>query len=125
MSKILVIDDSRSIIDILDNYLTFEGYEVLTAENGNRGIDLIKKHKPDLVVTDIIMPEKDGVEVAMYLKLYYPEIKVVAMSAGGAIFAEDHLSNIRKLGADYVLVKPFTKKEILSAVSAALRTAFV
>ncbi len=114
MSKILVIDDSRSIINILDNYLSYEGYEVITAENGDKGIRLIEKYKPDLVVTDIIMPEKDGVEVTMYLKLYHPEIKVVAMSAGGTIHAEEHLLNIKKLGADYVLEKPFTKEEILA-----------
>ena len=120
MSRILVIDDSRSVLEMVSEYLSSVGHEVLTAENGANGIHMIDKYKPSLVVTDIIMPEKDGVEVAMYLKLYHPGIKLVAMSAGGTIHADEHLAHIRQLGADQVLSKPFTKSEILSKVNETL-----
>lgn len=120
MSKILVIDDSQSIIDMMGDFLSAEGHEVLTAENGNTGIQMIKKYRPSLVVTDIIMPEKDGVEVTLFLRMNYPEIKLVVMSAGGAIPAEQHLLHMSQLGAEHMLVKPFSKSDMLSAVNKAL-----
>ena len=98
-------------------FLLKEGFNVLSAGNGNMGIKMIEQEHPDVVITDIIMPEKDGVEVALFLKMNYPDIKIIAMSSGGAISADEHLSYIYKLGADAVLPKPFTREEILGAVS--------
>ena len=117
MSRILVIDDSRTITELLWNCLSSEGFEVITAENGNEGIKAIEEYQPDLVVTDIIMPERNGIEVVMYLNLYYPDTRVIAMSSGGTISAQDHLINIEKLGADFALKKPFSSEELLSAIS--------
>ena len=125
MQRILVIDDSTFITEILHHYLTSEGYEVLTAEDGEQGIEIIEKYKPELVVTDVIMPVKNGVEVVLHVQLFHPEIKIIAMSSGGTIMAEDHLSRIIGLGADYVLNKPFTKREFLSTVTTAIEKEYV
>ena len=106
--------------DMLWNCLSSEGFDVITAENGNQGIKAIEEYRPDLVLTDIIMPEKNGIEVAMYLRMNYPDIRVIAMTSGGTISAQDHLNNIMKLGADYMLKKPFKKDEVLHAISSAM-----
>ena len=116
MSKILVIDDSRTMIEMLWSCLTKEGFQVLTAENGSEGIKAIEMYNPDIVITDIIMPVKSGVEVVMHLKFNHPATKVIAMSSGGVISARNHLSNIKKLGADSILSKPFNREEVLSAI---------
>ena len=120
MNRVLVIDDSRTMTDMLWNCLSSEGFDVITAENGNQGIKAIEEYRPDLVLTDIIMPEKNGIEVAMYLRMNYPDIRVIAMTSGGTISAQDHLNNIMKLGADYMLKKPFKKDEVLHAISSAM-----
>lgn len=117
MYKILIIDDSKVLRDMLWDCLSGEGFKVITAADGNEGINLVGQFRPDLVITDIIMPEKDGIEVTMYLKQYHPDIRIIAMSSGGTISAQNHLSIISKLGADYVLVKPFNKEGILEAIS--------
>ena len=120
MQQILVIDDSNFITETLHHYLSFEGYEVLIATDGAQGIEMIDEYKPELVVTDVIMPIKNGVEVVLHLRSFHPEITIIAMSSGGTILAEDHLSKILILGADFVLNKPFTRRELLSTVAIAL-----
>ena len=115
MKRVLVIDDSITITGILRSYLADEGFDVITAGNGNEGIKMIEEYHPDLVITDIIMPERNGIEVVMHLKFHHPEIRIIAISSGGTITAREHLANIQKLGADYILEKPFTRDEILSA----------
>lgn len=117
MCKILVIDDSRIITDMLRNYLTNEGFEVITAEDGSEGIKAIDEYHPDLVITDIIMPKKNGIEVVMHLKFNRPSIRVIAMSSGGTISAKEHLSNVMRLGADFILKKPFSYEEIHLAIT--------
>jgi CheY-like chemotaxis protein len=107
MYRILVIDDSKAIAERLQNSLQQEGYEVNIASNGQNGLEIIRDYVPDLVITDILMPVMDGVEVVLYLKKNYPKIKVIAMTSGGYIKAGNHLQVIKQLGADYTLVKPF------------------
>ena len=103
----MVIDDSKAIAERLQNSLQQEGYEVNIATNGFLGLEKIRESTPDLVITDILMPVMDGVEVVLYLKKHYPKVKVIAMTSGGFIKANDHLQVIKQFGADYTLVKPF------------------
>lgn len=117
MFKVLVIDDSSVIVEYIRGNLEKAGYEVLTAENGKSGIEMIDRYDLDLVITDIIMPERDGVEVMMHIKRQYPELRTIVISSGGAISAKDHLSMASMLGADFVMQKPVDSHKLLSTIS--------
>ena len=106
MSQVLVIDDSPIMVSYLKGKLESQGYEVLTAGNGQMGIEMIDTFKPTMVITDLLMPVRDGVEVVLHVRERHPGIRTIAISAGGAIPAGYHLSMVRKLGADYVMPKP-------------------
>ncbi|MCK4992634.1 MAG: response regulator, partial [Bacteroidales bacterium] len=118
MLKVLVIDDSSVIVDYIKGNLEEAGYEVCTADNGKAGIEMIDKYDLDLVITDIIMPERDGVEVMLYIKRLYPDIRTIVITSGGAIAAKDHLSMASKLGADFVIQKPVDPLQLLATISA-------
>lgn len=120
MKKILVIDDEASIRSLLGKMLEREGYFVMTASDGKEGMKLFNKEAFDLVVTDLIMPEKEGVEIIIELRKRYPEIPVIAMSGGGCISPEAYLNMARLLGADAVLEKPVQKKIFLEIVRKSL-----
>ncbi len=106
MTKILVIDDSPSCLEYLEGVLSAKGYGIITADDGLQGIQKIKKHEPGIVVTDIIMPNADGIEVIMYLRKNHPATGIIAISAGGNLHGEVYLNCAKKLGADFVLNKP-------------------
>lgn len=115
--KILVIDDEASIREMVSKMLSDEKYEIFLASNGNEGIKIIKEESDiNLVITDIIMPEKEGIETIFDLKRYYSDIKIIAISGGGRIGAESYLYTAKELGADLVLQKPFIQQDLLDAV---------
>jgi YesN/AraC family two-component response regulator len=117
MAKILVIDDEPSILLMLKKMLEKAGHAVDMALNGREGMELVEKNKPDLVITDIIMPEKEGLETIMALKKNYPKIKIIAISGGGRIGPEGYLPSAKHLGADMVFQKPLVQKEFMDAVA--------
>jgi Response regulator containing CheY-like receiver, AAA-type ATPase, and DNA-binding domains len=117
MAKILVFDDEPSILLMIKKMLEKAGHEVDMALNGREGMELLEKNKPDLVITDIIMPEKEGLETIMTLRKRYPEIKIIAISGGGRIGAEGYLPSAKHLGADMVFQKPLVQKEFMEAVA--------
>jgi len=121
MAHILVIDDDPSIRNILYDILREDGHEVSLAENGNRGIELINKIPFDLVITDLIMPEKEGVETIIEIRNSSPGLRIIAVSGGGRISSQDYLSLAEKLGADMTMSKPFTPGQIKSAVDELLK----
>jgi DNA-binding response OmpR family regulator len=114
--KVLVIDDDVKITRVLDLRLRKAGYQVILAANGEAGLNLFKAEHPDMVITDILMPGKEGLETIMALRRDSPEVKIIAMSGGGRIGAEDYLDLAKKFGAQYTFTKPFTGKEVLQAV---------
>jgi CheY-like chemotaxis protein len=114
--KILVIDDDPKIRRVIDLRLTNAGYQVMVAANGQAGLSLFKAQQPNIVITDILMPGKEGLETIMELRRDSPDIKIIAMSGGGRIGADDYLDLAKKFGAQYVFSKPFTGKELLQAV---------
>jgi CheY-like chemotaxis protein len=116
MAKILVIDDEESVRALFVKALQGDGHNVLEAPDGKIGLDLLRKNKPDLVVTDILMPEADGLEAIMAIRKEHPGIKVIAVSGGGKFPAEACLSLAEKLGAAEVLDKPVKLAELLGAV---------
>jgi|NGEPerStandDraft_6_1074524.scaffolds.fasta_scaffold02608_2 CheY-like chemotaxis protein len=117
MAKILVFDDEPSILLMIKKMLERAGHEVDMALNGREGMELLEKNKPDLVITDIIMPEKEGLETIMTLRKKYPEIKIIAISGGGRIGPEGYLPSAKHLGADMVFQKPLVQKEFMEAVA--------
>jgi DNA-binding response OmpR family regulator len=114
--KILVIDDEPAIRSILSRLLSDQGYQVTTAEDGVRGWALFLEQKPDLVITDIIMPEREGVETIRKIRREYPHAKIIAISGGGRLVNYDVLAVARKFGADEVIHKPFDARGLLEAV---------
>lgn len=116
MAGILIIDDDVQILNMLRQTLECEGYDVLEASNGKQGIKLYRENPADLIITDIIMPEKDGIETILELKRDYPDVKIIAISGGGRINPEDYLDIAKKLGAHRIFAKPVERKELLNAV---------
>ena len=117
MARILIIDDDNQFRVMLKIMLENAGYkDIEEAENGQAGMKLIRKSHFDLVITDIIMPDKEGIETIMELKKDFPAIKVIAMSGGGKISADSYLVMAGHLGAGRTLSKPFQYSELVNAV---------
>ncbi len=117
MARILVMDDDEIFRPILREMLEFSGLEVEEAANGAIGLLMCKEKKIDLVISDVIMPEKEGLEVIRELKRDYPNIKIIAMSGGGHIGPVDYLDMAQKLGAHATLMKPFSHQQLMDAVN--------
>lgn len=122
MPRILVIDDESLIRSTVVTILTREGFSVEEASDGEAGIAMFHTNPPDLVITDIFMPNKDGIEIVMELKRSYPRTKIIAMTGGGQTRMMEIASAAKLLGADHILHKPFESESLLEAVNAALGT---
>lgn len=121
MAKILVVDDEVRIRDLLKHMLTADGHQVLFAENGAQGCTLFRQHKPDLLITDLVMPEQNGIDMILELKKEFPAMRVVAISGGGGITGSfDYLPIAKLVGAHHILQKPFGMHELKVAVGDAL-----
>ena len=117
MAKIFVFDDEISILLMVKKMLEKNGHEVETALNGKEGIELFEKGKPDLLITDIIMPEKEGLETIFTIKKKYPDLKIIAISGGGRIGPDEYLPVAKLLGASAVFQKPLIPKEFMQTVT--------
>ncbi|NNJ73066.1 MAG: response regulator, partial [Enterobacterales bacterium] len=102
--------------------LKSEGFDVLTAENGKEGINLLTEQQPDLILTDLLMPEKDGVRVISEVRSNYPHIPIIAMSGGQSVFSPVFLEAASSLGATQTLTKPFADDELIDAIRSVLNT---
>ena len=121
MAKILVIDDEPSILLMIKKMLEKAGHEVDMAINGKEGMQLFEKNQADLLITDIIMPEKEGLETIVEMRKNFPDLKIIAISGGGRISADGYLPGAKLLGANMVFQKPLIQKEFLDAVSFLLK----
>ncbi len=118
MAHILVIDDETQIRILIRNILEHEGHLVTDVPNGKVGMERLKEGSFDLVITDIVMPEKEGIEVIGELVDCFPEIKIIVISGGSRnLDAHNLLTSAKILGAHYALSKPFGCEELLNAVS--------
>ena len=117
MGKVLIIDDEPYILLMLKKMLEKAGYEVDLASNGKEGMELFEKESTDLVITDIIMPDKEGLEIILEMKKKRPDLKIIAISGGGRISPESYLECAAHFGASRVFQKPFKQKELVSAVN--------
>jgi DNA-binding response OmpR family regulator len=117
VSKILVIDDEAEIRAVLREIFEFNGYEVIEAADGNSGVRQFETTNPDLVISDIVMPEQEGIFTIMEIRKKKPGARIIAMSGGGLMATpNDYLQLAQKLGADKVFMKPLDLAELLSAV---------
>lgn len=121
MTRILVVDDEELARFTLREVLESAGYEVAEARNGKECVDRQRATPFDLIVTDIIMPEKEGVETIIELRQDYPTLKIIAISGGGRTRNLDFLKLAQQYGADGILAKPFTDDQLLDAVKEQLR----
>ena len=118
MPQILIIDDDDLFRTLLVDMLTFEGYQTIEAKDGNMGVDLFKKEHPDLVITDILMPEKEGMQTIREIKKESSDAHIIALS--GATTRPDGISYLQlatDLGANRAFAKPFKTAEFLGAVA--------
>jgi CheY-like chemotaxis protein len=113
---IMVVDDNPDIITIVRTILEGKGFNVLSASSGAECLEVLKSHKPDLIVLDIMMPEMDGLEVLTRLKAMseFTNVPVVLLTA--KVQYEDVLGGY-KLGADYYITKPFTSTQLINGIN--------
>ena len=120
--RILIVDDDPGIRRALTSLLSKSGYQVTQANDGLEAIRLWRDQGGDLVITDLHMPEKNGIETILELLSHSPGIRIIAMSGGGQTKRLDLLSNATMLGAVLTIEKPFTLTEMLTLVRQALQT---
>ena len=119
MATILVIDDDEGVRRLLRTVLEQEGHEVLEANDGVRGVALFGKHRPDLAIVDLLMPEKDGIETIREIRRLDGEARLIAMT-GALPLHESSLRVAERLGARRALKKPMQIREIVEAVEEVL-----
>jgi CheY-like chemotaxis protein len=120
MSAILVIDDDASVREVVSEMLRLEGHDVTIAENGREATSMLARQAFDLVITDLIMPEKEGIETISEIRRTDSRIPIVAISGGGRLGPGDYLETARYIGADATLAKPFARQELLTTIDALL-----
>ena len=122
MATILLVDDDDGVRAVLHKTLVAAGYEVEDAVNGDLALAAYRRQPRDLVITDLVMPEKDGLETITALRQLNPAVKIIAISGGGRTpgLGQLYLETAQAIGAGRVLAKPFTSAALLTAVSAVL-----
>jgi DNA-binding response OmpR family regulator len=114
--QILVIEDDFAVRELILQTLSRAGYQVIAAGDGVEGLNLFREKNPALVITDIVMPQKEGLQTIIELRQESPGVKVIAMSGGGRYCNADYLKLARKFGASRTVSKPFMREEMLTAV---------
>lgn len=120
MARILLIDDDSSVRTALRLTLGRYGHEVAEATNGKEGLTLLQGRGFDLLITDIVMPEMEGLEVLRDVRAKHPAMKTIAISGGGWQSGLDYLRMAKLMGAATVLAKPFSTEALMAAVNALL-----
>lgn len=121
--RVLVIDDEKEMRDMVSRVLRHAGHEVYTAEDGREALGLLRTLSVAVVVTDLVMPEMEGIEFILHLRRQVPEVKVIAMSGGGYVTPQAYLRVAANCGASRVLAKPFSSQELLDAVDGVMESA--
>ena len=116
MKRILVIDDDEMIRIVFERFLKGQGYAVDCAADGKEGLGLLESKPPDLVITDIMMPDTDGLEVVLSMRKKHPDIPVIAISGGMTLAPMDFLPLVKKFGAVKVFYKPVELEDLLAGV---------
>lgn len=120
MALILIIDDAATVRQLVGRILLDAQHSVLEAQDGDVGIALFQQHQPALVITDLFMPNKEGIETIQEIRRLSLDTKIIAMSASATPAGKLYLGAAQKLGADAVLAKPFEPADLLEAVGRVL-----
>lgn len=118
--SVLVVDDEAELRDVVSRVLLDAGHKVVCAANGQEATRALSKQTFDLILTDVIMPEKDGMQVISESRRMRPEMRIVAMSGGGHMSREQYLKMAKALGAHAVLEKPFGTEQLVETINAVL-----
>ncbi len=118
---VLVIDDDEAVRYAIRRVMQEEGFATALAANGQEGLKLLDRVSPVLVITDIIMPEKEGLETIIALRKRRPDLPIVAISGGGRVVDGNYLEIARSLGANEVLAKPFEPEELIAVLNRQIR----
>jgi len=113
---ILLVDDDEQFSSYMKEMLGDQGFNVVTADNGDSGLTEYTYTKPDLVITDIVMPEKEGIELILTIRETDSTTPIIAISGGNLGNADSYLNMAKKLGVNAVLAKPFSMIEILGEI---------
>lgn len=116
MAVLLVIDDDEGMRKLMVRTLSGSKHRVFEAENGREGLKLMDEHRPDVVITDILMPQKEGIETIREVQERAPTTKIIAISGGGLSHNLMFLDVARAFGADAVLAKPFRPAQLVETV---------
>jgi CheY-like chemotaxis protein len=122
MPGVLIVEDDKELREMLKMSLLRRGFAVQEAENGKEAISHFKPLITDLVVTDLIMPEEDGIKVVITLRELKPSIKIIAISGGGKVGPGSYLNLAKALGADAVYSKPFSIKDLIVKIEQLLES---
>jgi CheY-like chemotaxis protein len=117
MARILLVDDDEAFREVLRVMIESLGHAVVVAVNGREAMAKLDQGAIDLVITDLLMPEKDGFETIRYLRRRAPTVRMIAMSGGGRVGPALYLDVAEQLGAEYTLVKPFSKSDLEMAIA--------
>jgi DNA-binding response OmpR family regulator len=111
-----VVDDSADIRGMLQAQLEMEGFDVATAPDGARALALLGRQRTDLIITDLFMPDKDGIETILEIRAKYPAVQIVAMSGWDSRQGSDYLKVAREIGAVRTVKKPFELTDMVKIV---------
>lgn len=118
MKKILIVEDEYHVRTPLKIFLQMKGYEIFEMENGIGVLDLHEKENFDLIICDLVMPEKEGIETIKELKDKHPSVKIITMSGSDIFSPENYLLIAKMLGVEIALAKPFGNENLYKAVEA-------
>lgn len=116
MSAILVVEDDKPLRDLLASLLGERGYDVETAEEGSAALEMMAQKRFDIVISDIIMPGKEGIETIREIRSLHPDVQIIAMSAGGSMGNATVLEHARMIGAHESIRKPVDLKAFVTTV---------
>lgn len=115
--RVLIIDDEETVRNVIRDALEIKGFEVAVAADGSEGLRMFRAEPAEVVICDMLMPEKEGIETMHDLRQEWSGVKIIAMSGGGISGSMDGLKFAKRLGADATLAKPFSMDELFAAVN--------
>lgn len=115
--KILLLDDDKNILNVLEDYLSFSGHQAKSVTIGQEALEILRQEEFDLLITDIIMPEQEGMEIIHTLNTELPALRIIAMSGGGRHHNYNFLHYAKRMGAHATIQKPFHPQELLSLIN--------
>lgn len=120
MARILIVDDDEGVRAVLSFVLERQGHEVIIATNGREALRLFGEKQPELVMTDLVMPDKEGLETILELRRKHPRVPIIAMSGGGRANGADYLKMAKAMGANRTLTKPLSMDQLPGIIDSLL-----